>query len=67
MNKFYRWVAVVCWVLGLISLLESAVLRLIQICEVKVSAWPSGGLILAVALFLCVLASCELRKTAPSS
>ena len=67
MSKFYRSVAEVCWALGLISLVASIALRLLANVLPKVAVSPRGGMVLAMALFLCALASGEARKTPPSS
>ena len=67
MPKVYRSVVQVCWGLGLISLVGSIVLKLVPILQSKLALLPRGGLILAAALFLCVLATGEARKTPPAS
>lgn len=67
MSKVYGTVLEVCWALGLISLVAVFVLKLVPSLAAKVGMSPYGGAILAAALFLCVLATGEARKTPPSS
>jgi hypothetical protein len=50
-----------------ISLAGSIVLRLVPILTAKFGISSRGGLILAAVLFLCVLATGDVRKTPPSS
>ena len=67
MSKVYRSVLEVCWALGVISLVVSVVLRLVPILQDKLGFSPRGGLVLALILFVCVLATGEARKTPSSS
>jgi hypothetical protein len=57
----------VCWALGLISVVVCIVLKLLPNLQDKLGVSPRGGMMLAVVLFLCALATGEARKTPPSS
>jgi hypothetical protein len=67
MSKVYRNVLQLCWALGLISVVGCIVLKLLPNLQDKVGVTPHGGMILAAALFLGVLATGEAMKTPPSS
>jgi len=67
MSKVYHWVLGVSWVLGVISLVGSLVLRLLPSLEKTLGVTTRGGIILAAVLFLCTLASGEAGRTPPSS
>jgi hypothetical protein len=67
MSKVYRTVLDVCWALGLISMVGSFVVKLLPISEGRLGVTVRGGLMLAGVLFLCVLATGEVRKAPPSS
>jgi len=67
MSKVYRTVLEVCWGLGVICTVAVIVLKLLPILQNKLNVSPRSGLILAAVLFLCVLATGEVRKTLPPS
>jgi hypothetical protein len=67
MSKVYGTVVEVCWALGLISVVVGVVLKVLPVLQAKLGVTPRGGMILAVVLFLCVLATGEASKTPPSS
>ena len=67
MLKVYRSVAEVCWVLGVITLAVSVVLRIVPSWGANFGVSPRSGLILAAVLFLCVIAAGTAGKTPPSS
>jgi hypothetical protein len=67
MSKVYRSVLQLCWALGLISVVVSIVLKLLPNLQGKICVSSRGGLLLALVLFLCVLATGEAMKTPPAS
>jgi hypothetical protein len=67
MSKVYRTVLEVCWGLGVICTVAVIVLKLLPILQNKLNVSPRSGLILAAVLFLCVLATGEVRKMLPPS
>ena len=67
MSKVYRTVLAVCWGLGVICTVAVIVLKLLPILQDKLNVSPRSGLILAAVLFLCVLATGEVRKMLPPS
>ena len=67
MSKVYSGLLEVCWGLGLICMVASVVLRLLPTLQEKLPVSPRGGLMLAAVLFLCALATGEMRRTPTSS
>ena len=67
MSKFYSSLIRACWALGLICLVASIVLRLLPTLQDKLGVVPRSGLMLAGVLFLCALATADVRGTPTSS
>lgn len=68
MVRIYRILAGSCWGLGLLSLVAAVTLKLIPTWAERLNTAPRSGLILASALFLCVLATREMeRLNSPSA
>ena len=67
MGKVYCWVLGVSWVLGVICMVASVVLKLLPSLEARIELAPRDGILLAAVFFLCALASGEAGKTPPSS
>jgi hypothetical protein len=67
MCKAYHWVLGVSWVLGVICMVASIVLKLLPSLEAKIELAPRDGIVLAAVFFLCALASGEARRTPPCS
>ncbi|MDT5271710.1 MAG: hypothetical protein QOH49_3896 [Acidobacteriota bacterium] len=62
MAQFYRVVVLLSWWLGLLSLLAALVIRLGNLTY-RVNIQPRSMLIVAIALFLCVLATRKVENT----
>jgi hypothetical protein len=67
MSKVYNRVVEVCWGLGLICMVAGIVLKLLPTLQMKLGFSPRGGMTLAAVLFLCAIATGEMRRTLPSS
>jgi hypothetical protein len=67
MSKIYRSVLEVSWALGVISVVVCMILKVFSSLQGKLGVSPRGGMMLAVVLFLCVLATGGASKTSPSS
>ena len=65
MSKVYDRLLEICWGLGLISLVGSLILRIAPGLVSKLGVSPRGGLILAGVLFLCAMATGEVKKIPP--
>jgi len=68
MSGVYRSLAGACWVVGLLSMVVGAVIKLVPALYQKTPVSPRGILVLAGVLFLCVLATREMERpgTPPS-
>jgi hypothetical protein len=62
MRKIYRALFVGSWLLGVLSLLAAVVLRFSPATGARFDISPRGGIFIAVALFLCALASREMER-----
>ncbi|MDQ3917571.1 MAG: hypothetical protein M3348_03765 [Acidobacteriota bacterium] len=62
MAQFYRVVVLLSWWLGLLSLLAAVVIRLGDL-TFRVNIQPRSMLVVAMALFLCVLATRKMENT----
>lgn len=63
MSQFYRVVVLLSWWLGMLSLLAALVIRLGNLA-LRVNIQPRSMLLLAMVLFLCVLATRKMENTA---
>jgi hypothetical protein len=66
MSKIHSAVHELSWQLGVICVVASLVLKLLQFVRISFPLTARGGLELAAVLFLCALATGEERKTPPS-
>jgi hypothetical protein len=57
MARVYRIIVKACWGLGVLSLVIGVAIKLFPDWGVRLDTSPRGGLILAVTLFLCALAT----------
>ena len=55
--RLYRIIIEVCWGLGVLSLLAAMALKFVPAWAEMLNATPRGGILLAGALFLAVLAT----------
>ena len=62
MRKLYRAIFVASWLLGVVCLVAAVVLRFMPTVETKFDISARGGIVLAMALFLCALASKEMEQ-----
>ena len=67
MSKVYSIVLGLAWGIGVICTAAVIVLKLLPILQDKLNLSPRSGVIMAAVLFLCVLATGEVRKTLPPS
>jgi hypothetical protein len=67
MSKVYRTVLEVSWGLGVICTVAVIVLKVLPVLQDKLNVSTHGGILVAAILFLCVLATGEVRKTLPPS
>jgi uncharacterized membrane protein YgdD (TMEM256/DUF423 family) len=66
MSKIQSMVHELSWLLGVICVVASIMLRLLSTLQTKLPTTPHGGLVMAAVLFLCALATGEAKKTPPS-
>ena len=62
MRKLYRGLVVISWLLGVVCLVAAIVLRFMPSLETRFDISARGGIFLAIALFLCALASREMEQ-----
>lgn len=62
MTQIYRIVFVLSWVLGLVSILAGAVVKVLNLAA-TVSVAPHTGFLAACAFFLCALATREMQRS----
>ena len=67
MSQIYRLLTSVSWALGVLSLIAAVVFRLVPTLSARTTFTTRGGIILAGTLFLCALASAEMRRMATAS
>ena len=63
MRKLYHAIFVASWLLGILSLLAAIVLRFIPATGARFDVSARGGIFVAMALFLCALASREMGRS----
>ena len=61
MTQIYRIVFVLSWVLGLVSILAGAMIKVLHLAATVMVA-PHTGFIAACAFFLCALATREMQR-----
>jgi hypothetical protein len=67
MSNFYYGLLDVCWGLGLICMVAGVAMRLLPSLQSKLGVSAHGALGLAAVLFLCALATGEVKRTPASS
>ena len=66
MARVYRIVVKACWGLGVLSLVIGVAIKLFPSWTARFATSPHGGLLLAVALFLCALATRAMEEGGPA-
>lgn len=67
MARIYQMLVGACWVVGLLSLLVSVILKLAPAWAQGLDFSPRGGLVFASSLFLCALATREVERMGSST